>query len=207
MINEFFDIVVCLTQEKRHDRRIMFEEECKEKGVKSQLFYAIPDKDSKVSFCKSQLAMLKWCLEQDGDTFLTLEDDVEFRSLEKCKQVIQELPNNWTMLYLGANCKPYQEFKPAEYYSEHLRLVRSAFCTHAVAYKRELIEEIVERYEYQEGQLYDTWLDLTILKERDVYISCPMLAWQKPVRSDLWHTCVDYQDIWRGSEDYLISIR
>lgn len=174
-------------------------------GIKSELFYSIPDKDSKVSFCKSQVSMLNWCLEQKGDTFLCLEDDVAFHNLGKFQQLIKELPKNWTMFYLGANCKPYPDFEPAKYYSDHLRVIRSAFCTHAVAYKRELIEEILERYEYKEGQLYDTWLDLTILKERPVFISCPMLAYQKPVNSNLWGRVVDYTDIWTGSNDYLLG--
>lgn len=204
-MNKFFDIVVCLTQEKRHDRRIMFEEECREAGIKSELFYSLPNQDSKVSFCLSQKAMLEWCLKQKGDTFLCLEDDVKFQNLEKFQQVIKELPEDWTMVYFGANAKPYPEFQQAEKFSEHLRVLRSAWCTHAIGYKRELIEEIVDRYEYQVGQMFDTWLDLTILKERPVFITVPFLAVQKPVRSDLWNTCVDYKDTWTGSEDYLRS--
>ncbi len=207
MINKFFDIVVCLTQKDRPDRQNMFEGECEKWGIKSELFYSIKDKDPKVSFCNSQIGMLKWCLEQEGDTFLTLEDDVEFRELEKCEQVIQQLPKDWAMLYLGANAKPYPEFEHAEYYSPNLRVIKSAFCTHAVAYKRSLVEEIVRTYEYQEGQLYDTWLDIHILKTMPVFIAVPMLAVQKPVNSTLWNRTVDYGDIWTGSNEYLIGIR
>ena len=206
MINQFFDIVVCLTQKDRPDRGIMFDQECEKWGIKSELFYSIKNKDPKVSFCESQIGMLKWCLEQEGDTFLTLEDDVDFR-LESLQQSINQLPKDWTMFYLGANVKPYPEFTPAEYYSPNLRIIKSAFCTHAVAYRRELIEEIVRTYEYKEGQLYDTWLDIHILKTRPVYICCPMTAIQKPVNSTLWDRTVDYGDIWKGSDDYLLGVR
>ncbi len=207
MINKFFDIVVCLTQKDRPDRGIMFEQECEKHGIKSELFYAIKDIDPKISFCKSQHRMLECLLTQPGDKFLCLEDDVEFQNMEKFEQVIQQLPDDWEMLYLGANVKPYPEFIPAEYYSPNLRVIKSAFCTHAVAYRRSLVEEIVRTYEYKEGQLFDTWLDIHILKTRPVYISCPMLAIQKPVNSTLWNRTVDYGDIWVGSNDYLIGVK
>jgi GR25 family glycosyltransferase involved in LPS biosynthesis len=151
--------------------------------------------------------MLKWFLETGKETLLTLEDDVAFLHFEKFQQVTQELPKDWQMLYLGANAKPYAEFDPAVYYSEHLRIIKSAFCTHAVGYKRELVQEIVDTYEYKGGQLYDTWLDIHILKTRPVYIAVPMLAIQKGSRSDLWDRNVDYGDIFQASNDYLKSIK
>lgn len=174
----------------------MFEEECKMNGVKSELFYSIPDKDSKVSFCRSQIAMLRWCLEQKGDTFLCLEDDVKF-SLKTFQQVIKELPNDWKLFYLGANVSD------CEKYSKHLRILKSGLTTHAVAYRRKLIERIVKEYEYQEGQLYDTWLDVVIMKDTTAYIAYPMLAIQKPVNSNLWGRVVDYTSIWEASEQKL----
>jgi hypothetical protein len=206
-INKFFDIVVCLTQKKRFDRQMVFQDECERNGIISDIFYSIDDNNPHISFCKSQIAMLREFLETGKETLLTLEDDVQFRDLDKFEQVTKELPEDWTMFYLGANAKPYAEFTPAEYYSEHLRIIRSAFCTHAVGYKRSLVAEIVEKYERIDGQLFDTWLDIYILRTRDVYISVPMLAVQRPVRSDLWGTVVDYTDIWTGSNDYLKSIR
>jgi hypothetical protein len=110
------------------------------------------------------------------------------------------------MFYLGANAKPYHDLVPAEYYSEHLRIIKSAYCTHAVGYKRKLVQWIVDNYEYQEGQLFDTWLDINVLKGIPVYIACPMLATQKPVQSTLWNRFVNYNDIWEASNEYLKSI-
>jgi hypothetical protein len=184
----------------------MFEEECDKWNIQSELFYSIYDENPHVSFCKSQIGMLKWFLGTGKETLLTLEDDVAFLHLEKFQQVTQELPKDWQMLYLGANAKPYAEFDPAEYYSEHLRIIKSAFCTHAVGYKRELVQEIVDTYEYKGGQLFDTWLDIHILKTRPVYIAVPMLAIQKGSKSDLWDRNVDYGDIFQASNEYLKSI-
>jgi GR25 family glycosyltransferase involved in LPS biosynthesis len=185
----------------------MFQEEVDKHDLDVHIFYAVEDKNPKISFCKSQIEMLKWFLETGKETVLCLEDDVYFKSLNKLQQVFNELPNDWQMLYLGANAKPYDNFIPAEYYSEHLRLIRSCFCTHGVAYKRELVKEIVESYEYIDGQLFDTWLDIHILKTRDVFITVPMMAYQKSVRSDLWGVNVNYVDIFLSSDQYLQSIR
>jgi hypothetical protein len=205
MINKFFDIVVCLTQKKRHDRWLMLQDEIN-KGIDIMPFYVIEDKDPKISFCNSQIAMLKWFLTTDNETILCLEDDVKFDNLDKFRDAAKELPKDWQIFYLGANAKPYAEFTPAEPYSNHLRIIRSAYCTHAIAYKRSMVERIVKEYEYVEGQLYDTWLDINILKKVDCYISVPMIATQKPVRSDLWERVVDYRETWVGSNDYLCGI-
>ena len=59
MINEFFDIVVCLTQRERVDRQLMFEEECEKWGLQATYHYSFIDDNPHVSFCISQILMLK----------------------------------------------------------------------------------------------------------------------------------------------------
>ena len=206
-INQFFDILVCLTQEKRYDRHTMLSHEVAKHKLDIKHFYSIPDKDPKVSFCKSQIEMLKWFLETGKETVLCLEDDVKFVNLDIFQQVTQQLPKDWNILYLGANVRPYPEFIEPSYFSENLRVLKSAFCTHAVAYKRELVQEIVDTYEYIEGEMFDSWLDRVILKKHTAYITYPMLAHQKPVNSTLWNRFVDYTDIWISGDDYLKQIK
>jgi hypothetical protein len=204
MINKFFDIVICLTQRNRPDRWQLLEQEI-EKGIQIEPFYAIEHKDSKVSFCLSQIEMLKMFLASDAQTALLLEDDVQFRNLNRFEDIVKEL-TKWDLFYLGANCKPYPECILPIRVSKHIVKIHSAWCTHAVGYTRGMAQYIVDNYEYQGGQLYDTWLDINILPKFDCYISVPMLAYQKPVRSDLWETVVDYTDTWKASDDYLLSL-
>jgi hypothetical protein len=206
MINKFFDIVFCLTQKRRVDRWQMFCEEMEKHNFNADPFYAIECKDAKISFCMSQLEMLKVFLQTDGETLLTLEDDVLFKGLDKLPDVMKQLPTDWKLFYLGANAKPYAEFRPAEPFSKDLRIIRSGYCTHAVAYRRELVQEIVDSYEYIEGEMYDAWLDRVILPNHDCYVAAPLLAWQKGVRSDLWDRPVDYYETWMASNDYLLNV-
>jgi len=185
----------------------MFSDEVEKHKLKVKAFNAIEDNNPAISFCRSQIAILKEFIESDHESILILEDDVEFKNLNILPQVLNELPKDWQMLYLGSNAKPYPDFIPAVYFSEHLRVVKSAFCTHAIAYKKEIAKWIVENYEYKDGQLYDTWLDLVVLKKFDVYHTVPFLATQKPVFSSLWNRQVNYNDVWQASEDYLTTIK
>jgi hypothetical protein len=204
MINKFFDIVICLTQSNRPDRWLLVEDEI-EKGVHIEPFYAIPDKDPKVSFCMSQIGMLKKFLASGLETALLCEDDVQFRNLNRFEYIVKELPK-WDLFYLGANCKPYPDCIIPIRVSKHILKVHSAWCTHAVGYTREMAQYIVDNYEYKGGQLFDTWLDINVLPKFDCYISSPMLAYQKPVRSDLWERVVDYTDTFNASDEYLKSL-
>lgn len=197
MINKFFDRVVCLTQKERVDRQLLFEQEAEKHGISFEYYYAL-EGNPKESFCYSQIEILKTCTER----MLVLEDDVLFKNLENFTQVLGELPENWDMLYLGANARPYEGHREYENYSEHLRRIRSCFTTHAVAYTKATATKIVSSYEYTEGQLYDTWLDQYI-DSVNAYITVPFLAIQRPTRSDLWDRFVDYLDVFEESEKYL----
>lgn len=195
-MTKFFDIVVCLTVRERYDRQQWFESQADEIGLSFEWFYAIKDDNPKISFCKSQIAMLKWFLETGKETVLCLEDDCVFRNLDVFNTCVNQLPKDWFMLYLGANVQR------AKRYSPNLRRLKEALTTHAVGYTREAAETIVREYEYKDGQLFDTWLMLNI-KRWPVFITYPMLAIQRPNYSDLWERDVDYLDIWDDSENYL----
>jgi hypothetical protein len=106
-------------------------------------------------------SMLKEFLLTDGKTFLGLEDDVLFKDLTHLPDALNELPEDWDIVYLGANVT---ENRP-EFYSHNLRRVRSAWTTHAVGYSRKAVEKIVEMYkgDWESEGMYDDWLSRKFL--------------------------------------------
>jgi hypothetical protein len=186
---EFFDKILFLNQAKRTDRLLDCQNELKRVGLNADPFYSIDAEQPYKSFCLSQIAMLKEFLLTDSKTFLALEDDVLFKDLTHLPDALNELPENWDIVYLGANVT---EDKP-KYHSPYLRRVRSAWTTHAVGYSRKAVEKIVENYHSWEANgMYDDWLSREFLPNNNCFIVAPMVAWQRPVFSDLWGQNVEY---------------
>lgn len=185
----FFDIVYFLNQAERTDRLSDCLNELNRVGLKADPFYSIKAEQPYQSFCLSQKAMLSKFLETDGKTFLALEDDILFRGISHLPDALNELPVGWDIVYLGANAT---EEKP-EYHSPHLRRVRSAWTTHAVGYSRKAVEFITENYvDHETNGMYDDWLSREFLPNHSCFIVAPMVAWQRPVFSDLWGVNVSY---------------
>lgn len=196
-INEFFDIVVCLTVRERYDRQQWFQDQADDIGLRFEWFYALERDEPKISFCDSQIEILRQYSKYNR--ILVLEDDCLFKCMDNFQQCANELPNDWDMWYLGGNVER------AKRYSPNLRRLRKALTTHAIGYTGQAAERIVKEYEYKDGQLYDTWLTLNTPKWK-VFISSPMLAIQRPNYSDLWQRDVDYLDIWEDSDNYLARL-
>lgn len=186
MLHRYFNKTICLTQESRPDRWQQFTKECQRIGLYSERFYSVPNENRFISFCDSQIAMLKHCYDCQDKTILTFEDDVVFKPFHHFEEAMQEL-SQWDILYLGANvhkCEPH---------TKNTRKVTSAWTTHAVAYHRDVINIIVNEYKgWEQDGMYDDWLSRKILPQVNAYVIAPMIAWQRPVHSDLWGREVSY---------------
>jgi hypothetical protein len=137
---------------------------------------------------RSFLSTGKW-------TLLALEDDVIFRDLGALDAAIKELPTDWDMLYLGANITDgvsgVQENPPVQY-SDHLWRVRRAWTTHAIAYREQAVRDIVATYDPGSGRMFDEWLSSDFIGYRNTFLANPMIAYQRPGKSDLWGCATDY---------------
>lgn len=167
-------------------------------------FSALPGDTPQQSFNQSQQAMLKTFLATDKKTLLAFEDDVQFvdmigdesyrnNMLLHLGTAVAQLPPYWDMLYLGANLFANgHEEEPPQLYTSSLARIYRAWTTHAVAYSRRMVEDIVSYYDVT--KMYDAFLSEEILPNREfqVFIVRPMIAWQRPGYSDLWQTDADY---------------
>ena len=194
-----FDKVLYLNQAERTDRLKDCKDELSRVGLIAQPFYSIKAEQPFQSFCLSQVGMLNEFLQSGGNRFLALEDDVIFKDYGNLETALSELPEDWDIVYLGANVT---EEKP-EYYSKHLRRVRSAWTTHAIGYTRKAIEKILAKYvDWETSGMYDDWLSREFLPNNNCYIIAPMIAWQRPVYSNLWNREVSYG--WESIEKKLL---
>ena len=139
--------------------------------------------------------MLKTFLSTGAETLLALEDDAVFRNLDVLPKAIAELPADWDILYLGANITGMvfgiQENPPAKH-SQHLHRVRRAWTSHAIAYTRNAAERIVTVYNPDICGMYDNFLSEYMLPKLNAFLVNPMVAWQRPGKSDLWGQQTDY---------------
>jgi len=190
---DFFEVRYCLNQDSRPDRWIQATEEFERVGLEVERFASIPADSAVKSFCLSQYAMLKSFLASGKGVLLTLEDDAVFRGLSHLRAVLDHLPIDWDILFLGANITDMvtgiREHPPVRH-SEHLYRVYHAWTTHAVAYSRGIAERIIR--EYDGISMYDAWLSERILPTCKAYLVNPMVAWQRPGKSDLWGQDTDY---------------
>jgi GR25 family glycosyltransferase involved in LPS biosynthesis len=132
--------------------------------------------------------MLNSFLEDEGTALLTLEDDVQFKNYDHLEDALWQLPANWDVLYLGANLRGQRP----DYYSKNLKRIHIAYTTHAIAYSRKMVEYIVNSYNPYNFEMYDSWLSDNVLGKYNCYVVSPMVAYQRPIYSDLWGVHADY---------------
>jgi GR25 family glycosyltransferase involved in LPS biosynthesis len=118
------------------------------------------------SFCE----VAKRSLESKFNTTLILEDDFEFlfpkeELFFKLNESINDLPENWDCLYLGANVMSEYTNFPVSNFSDKLLRLNSAFSTHAMLFSNEGLTKFVQEFQSYENmhlELYEKYKALDI---------------------------------------------
>lgn len=176
---------ICLNLDSRPDRWKRAQKEFARLGLKVERFPAVHHESPHHSFIQSQKAILKSITEPT----IVFEDDVKFVSLHAWESVLNSIPEDWELLYLGGN--PQQELTQQE--NAHWWRALNVWTTHAVCYTPEGARKILA--EFDDNVMYDNWLGSTGLYLVRGYICKPFLCTQRPDYSDIWKTQVNYQDI------------
>ena len=181
-INEYFDKVVVINLDKRTDRLEKISKQLDELGIIFERFSAIDgtgknpmlaNRDSHVEVWKQNL----------GKKVLILEDDAYFVEgfQERFDEVIQTLPENWDVFYLGVllDKKTGKVIKVNnDWYRQIVSTGTQAYCLHP-----DMMQYFTDRIE-----IYDGYVDvgLRILAEdTNAYITQPNLVTQYAGYSDL----------------------
>ena len=125
---------------------------------------------------------------KDDDIFMIIEDDIlVLEPLEVLNKAIEQLPDDWDMLYLGAHLS-----KKLERYSDNLFRLSGALMTHAVIYNNQnnIVDYIIENAH----GIIDVYLRDEVHEQFDCFLTYPMVCSQADGYSDTirW---------WKRSED------
>jgi GR25 family glycosyltransferase involved in LPS biosynthesis len=181
-INDYFDKVVVINLDKRTDRLEKISKQLDELGIVFERFSAIDGtgknpiiagRDSHVEVWKQNL----------GKKVLILEDDAYFVEgfQERFDEVIQTLPENWDVFYLGVLLDKMTG-KVIKVNSDWYRQVVSTG-TQAYCLYPDMMQYLIDKIE-----IYDGYIDvgLRILAgDTNAYITQPNLVIQSPGYSDL----------------------
>ena len=123
---------------------------------------------------------------QDNENFIILEDDCNLRnnsflSLTTAYTNTRELNINFNILYLGCNLLDPNDF---DVVSEHLLKCKKykGWATHAMLIKKKNIPNIITHIENSLTEIDNVYITLN-----NRYIIYPMVAYQRPVVSDILH--------------------
>jgi GR25 family glycosyltransferase involved in LPS biosynthesis len=181
-INDYFDKVVVVNLDKRTDRLEKITKQLDDLGITFERFSAI-DGTGKNPIIAGRDSHLQVWRDNLGKKVLVLEDDAYFVEdfQERFDQVIQTLPENWDVFYLGALLDKMtgKVIKVNnDWYRQIVSTGTQAYCVHP-----DIMQYCIDRLE-----IYDGYIDvgLRILAEdMNAYITQPNLVTQYPGYSDL----------------------
>lgn len=192
---------MCLTQKSRPDRWKQAKEEFNRVGLRVDKWLAMtgPDVSSFDSFNLSQYCMIQ-DIANSGEPGLIFEDDVVFKDCSVLERAFLSLPNNWDMLYLGANLfdpcpapgRP-KTFVTSTGIPPDLFRINAVWTTHAYGMTSKMASYITQHFKPTKDGMIDDWLAREVHARFNCFIVNPMVCWQRPGFSDLWGNATDYE--------------
>ena len=183
-VNEFFDKVVVINLDRRTDRMEKLDLQLKELDIQYKRFSAVDaiklNIDPIVAGLRSHLQVIK---DNIGRRVLVLEDDAYFVDNfdEKFEKVMQTLPEDWDIFYLGALLP--KDVGQINMVNRHWGIQVLTTGTQAYCIRPEMQHYFISRLED-----YNYYIDIGLrdfAKGYKPYITQPNLVTQFPSYSDL----------------------
>ena len=130
------------------------------------------------------------------DIFMIIEDDIlTLGTREDLDKAIEQLPDDWDMLYLGANLS-----EPLERFSDNLFRLKGGKVSHAIMYnnQNEVVEYILENHHIP----IDNFFAEMAQNRFNCFITYPMICTQDPGYSDTIRWWKDYEEIEKSYKKY-----
>ena len=184
-VNEYFDRVVVINLDRRSDRMDKLGAQLNELGITYERFSAIDAQilgiEPMVAGTMSHVMVMK---KYAGQRILILEDDALFCEdfNEKFAEVMQELPNDWDIFYLGA-LLPKDTGEVRDIGNKYWFKQIMSTASHAYCIKPAIMNDIAYRLDS-----YKWYIDIGLRLENERYnclIAQPNLVTQFPSYSDL----------------------
>jgi GR25 family glycosyltransferase involved in LPS biosynthesis len=160
---------------------------------------------------KTYCAVIDKAIEHEFKSCLILEDDFHFEISgihlrEALDKAIGQLPDDWDVLYLGANIHTIYTTTPLQSYSSELFKLNSAYATHAVVFSWKGLRALRNCFspskdwhlEYLEkSAATDLFLAKDFLPKSKAFITSTLLANQVSDYSDIENEYKDYTQMLR----------
>lgn len=183
-VNDYFDKVVVINLDRRTDRMEKLDSQLKELGIQYKRFSAVDaiklNIDPIVAGLRSHLQVIK---DNIGRRVLVLEDDAYFvdNFNEKFEKVMQTLPEDWDIFYLGALLP--KDVGQINMVNRHWGIQVLTTGSQAYCIRPEMQHYFISRLED-----YNYYIDIGLrdfAKGYKPYITQPNLVTQFPSYSDL----------------------
>lgn len=183
-VNDFFDKVIVINLDRRTDRMEKLAPQLEKLDIQYERFSAVDGKqlgiDPIVAGLQSHLQVMKQIA---GQKVLILEDDAQFVEdfNEKFEKVIQTLPEDWDIFYLGALVP--KEVGLVRMVNRHWGIQVLTTGSQAYCINPSRLEYFINKLED-----YNSYIDIGLrdfAKDLKAYITQPNLVVQFPSYSDL----------------------
>ncbi|MGA9651876.1 hypothetical protein [Pedobacter sp.] len=186
---------VVLNLDSRPDRLAQVTEELENQLIKFERFSAVKHE---IGY-KGYNASIKGIFEKykEVENLLIIEDDCYFEG-HFYQSVLDELPDDYDGFWLGSNLRSVHD----KHYNENISILEDGWTTHAVFFSKAFRSWCLENWD---GELvFDEWVRVNALPVRKCYVLRPMIAFQRPSKSDITGGYADYTNTWWWAKKYLV---
>ena len=178
----------CINLNQRKAKWNKVQLECDKLNLNVTRFEAIFNTRGHDGCFKSHIALLKQV--KDEGVFMIIEDDIKVLETDVLDKAIEQLPDDWDMLYLGA-----QLTKKIYRHSDNLFRLKGAQATHAVIYNNQngVVDYIIDNAH----GIIDVYYRDNIQDMFNCYITYPMVCNQADGFSDTQRWWVQYDYLQR----------
>jgi len=179
----------CINLKSRPERWIKVQSEMKKIDMYTERFDAIRHSRGHTGCILSHMALMEEV--KDEGVWMTIEDDILFlpEAKNNLYKAYDQLPDDWDMLYLGATLN-----KKLEKVSDNLLRLKGGWTTHGIIYNNQngvadFILQGMDRFKV------DVFIADIVQEKFNCFMCYPMVATQRPGRSDIVNKYTDYHAI------------
>jgi hypothetical protein len=186
------DIAMCINLDERKDRWADFQKQ--ELPFPVQRIPAFKDS---IGWFGCRVSYLNALKQAKGLTFIMEDDCLFLKDWAFISSVMEQLPTDWDLLYLGATLN-----QPLQKYSDNLYVIKNGWTTHAILYNGRKVPDYILSMEKHIRKI-DVFLAKEIQDKFKCFITYPLTATQKPSYSNVINRDQDYAVIKERYDRYV----